>query len=396
MNSLLQLIEHGQSYWIDNLERRMLADGDLRHRVDYEGLRGLTSNPATFQKAIAAGGDYDAQIGQFLDRHPNTELGILREELAEALMVADIQAACDILRPVYTQSAGLDGYASLEVSPHLAYHTEATMDAARRLHRAVNRPNLFIKIPGTLPGLRAIEELLYEGININITLLFSVERYEAVAAAYLQALERRRDAGALLAPVASVASFFLSRIDVLVDRLLAQRIAPAGVAELQPNPARLLGRTAVANAKLAYQSFKRTVAGERWRSLAGQGAKVQRLLWASTGVKNSQYDDVMYIEPLIGPDTVNTMPESTIQAFANHGRVADTLEDGVDEAQQVMDGLAALGIDFHQVTAQLESEGVEKFIGPYESLLNTLGERIKAYRSRAKASGQAGLAPVSG
>ncbi len=376
MNPLLKLIDHGQSYWIDNLTRPMITSGRLRCRVEREGLRGMTSNPSTFQKAIAESTDYDDQIASLVtSRRPTPEV----QDVLEALMVTDIQEACDILRPVYEQSAGLDGYVSLEVSPHLAYHAAASIETARHLVEAVDRPNLFIKLPGTRPGLAAIEELLFEGININITLLFSVERYEAVAEAYIRALERRLQEGLRLDTIASVASFFLSRIDVLVDELLAQRILPGGTGDLQPDPASLFGKAAVANAKLAYQSFKRIIASERWKALERHGAKIQRLLWASTSTKNPNYYDLMYVEPLIGPHTVNTMPEKTIKAFADHGVVRDTVEEGVDEAHRVMGELTALGIDFGQVTAQLEGQGVQKFIEPYDALLNSLAEVCQRY-----------------
>jgi transketolase len=379
MNPLLKLIDHGQSYWIDNLTRRMIVSGELRCRVEREGLRGMTSNPSTFQKAIAESTDYDEQIASLIaGRRPTPEVA----EILEALMVADIQSACDVLRPVYERTSGLDGYVSLEVSPHFAYHAEASIHTARQLFQTVNRPNLFIKIPGTRPGLAAIEQLLFEGINVNITLLFSVSRYEAVAEAYLRALERRLEEGQPLGTVASVASFFLSRIDVLVDQLLSQRIIPAGIGNLRPDPAKLLGKAAVANAKLAYQSFKRIIGTDRWKELERHGAKAQRMLWASTRTKNPDYDEVMYVEPLIGPHTVNTMPEKTIKAFADHGIVRDTVEEGLDEARRVMDDLDALGIDFAQVTAQLESEGVQKFIEPYDSLLNTLADVCQKYIAR--------------
>jgi transketolase len=371
MNPLLKLIDHGQSYWIDNLTRRMTLSGELRCRVEREGLRGMTSNPSTFQKAIADSADYDEQLRDLIaGKRPRPEV----PDILEALMVTDIRAACDILRPVYDETAGLDGYVSLEVSPHLAYHPEASIHMARHLFETVNRPNLFIKIPGTRPGLVAIEQLLFEGINVNITLLFSVPRYEAVAEAYLRALERRREEGLPLDTVASVASFFLSRIDVLVDQLLAQRIVPLNEASPRPNPAELMGKAAVANAKLAYRSFKRIIAGERWKRLEERGAKLQRMLWASTRTKNPNYGDTMYVEPLIGPHTVNTMPEKTIKAFADHGVVRDTVEEGVDEAHRLMDDLAALDIDFGEVAAQLESEGVQKFIEPYDSLQKTLAD----------------------
>ncbi len=379
MSPLLKLIEHGQSYWMDNLSRRMILSGDLQSRVQREGLRGITSNPSTFQKAIAGSADYDAQIESLLAGRRSCPDVVA---LAEALMVEDIRRACDILRPVYEHSAGLDGYVSLEVSPHLAYHAEASVQRGRALWQAVDRPNLLIKIPGTAPGLAAIGQLLYEGVNVNITLLFSVERYADVAETYLDALERRREENLPLGTVASVASFFLSRIDVLADERLAQRILPGGGA-LHPDPARLLGKAAIANAKLAYQHFKQVLENPRWQALESHGARVQRLLWASTSTKNPDYPDLMYVEPLIGPSTVNTLPEATIRAVADHGRVADTLEQDLDEARRTMDELAALGIDFSQLTAQLESEGVQKFIQPYDALMDTLSDHCRARLNRS-------------
>ncbi|CAL1240241.1 transketolase [Candidatus Methylocalor cossyra] len=377
MNPLLNLLEHGQSYWLDNLTRPMIESGELRRRVEQEGLRGVTSNPSTFQKAIAESAAYRESIAQ---RVAESTADIDPARIGEALMVADIQAACEVLRPVHEQSEGWDGYVSLEVSPHLAYHAEASVEEARRLWHAVDRPNVMIKIPGTIPGLAAIEQLLFEGINVNITLLFSVPRYEAVAEAYLRALERRAQEGRPLAPIASVASFFLSRIDVLVDELLANRFLPGPGGDSEPR--RLLGKAAIANAKLAYQSFKRIIASQRFKALEAKGAKAQRLLWASTGTKNPEYRDVMYVEPLIGPYTVNTMPEATIRAFAEHGTVEDTLEQDLEEARWVMDRLAALGIDFDQVAAQLESEGVRKFIQPYDHLLEFLADQCRRLRQQ--------------
>ncbi|HYE35355.1 transketolase [Methylocaldum sp.] len=379
MDSLLKLVEHGQSYWIDNLTRRMITSGELQCRIVREGLRGLTSNPQTFQKAIAGSGDYDEQIEDIIgSRRPCPDV----HEIYEALVTTDIRNACDILRSVYDETAGLDGYVSLEVSPHIAHYTEASIEQARHLSQIVNRPNLFIKIPGTAAGVPAIEQLLFEGINVNITLLFSIERYEAVAEAYLRALERRIEAGRSPGSVASVASFFLSRIDVLVDQLLSHRIIPEIAGDLQPEPKRLLGKTAIANAKLAYQSFKRIIESDRWKALEDKGARIQRMLWASTSTKNPDYHDVMYVEPLIGPHTVNTMPETTITAFADHGTVRDTIEEGLDEARRVMENLAKLGIDFSLVTAQLENEGVQKFIDPYDALSESLAHKCQRYSNR--------------
>jgi transketolase len=378
MNPLLQLEQYGQSYWLDNLTRAMITGGELKQRVSGHGLRGVTSNPAIFKKAIAGSSDYDGQIEQ------RVEEGCSTQEVYEALVTTDVRDACDVLRPVYDTSEGLDGYVSLEVSPHLAHDAQASIVEARRLHQRVDRPNLFIKIPGTTAGLSAIEELLFEGIPVNITLLFSIERYEAVAEAYLRALERRVEAGRNLGDIASVASFFLSRIDVLADRLLAHRLTPTA-AQGESAAQRLLGRVAIANARLAYASFKRILESERWRALAAQGARVQRMLWASTSTKNPRYSDVMYVEPLIGPYTVNTLPESTIAAFADHGCVRPALEEGLDEAEQVMEQLHALGIDYHVLAEQLLNEGIQKFIDPYDALMDTLASYGRQHRNRRAA-----------
>ena len=372
-NSLVQLHEHGQSYWIDDLTRNMLRTGELKRRVQEESLCGVTSNPSIFGKAIAHGRDYEDQIKQA------TEAGCSIQEIYEQIVTADVRDACDILLPVFEQSAGADGFVSLEVSPHLAHDTQGSIQEARRLHAMVARPNLFIKIPGTAAGVPAVEQLVFEGVNVNITLLFAVENYEAMAMAYLRALKRRLEAGLPLDRVASVASFFLSRIDVLVDQLLGQRILAADAGNPESVPARLLGKVAVANAKLAYQSFKRIVDGDEWKALASNGARPQRMLWASTSTKNPAYRDVMYVEPLIGPHTVNTMPEETIAAFLDHGQVADTVETGSDEAKQVMRSIEMSGISFRQATQQLENEGVQKFIDSYDALLQTLADKHEKY-----------------
>jgi transaldolase len=351
----------------------MIRTGELTERVTEQGLRGITANPATFQKAIAGSDEYDEQI-----RHLIRE-GRMVSEIYEQLVVTDVRNACDLLRNIYEISGGIDGFVSLEVSPHLAYDAEGTMEEARRLFAAVNRPNLFIKIPGTAAGVPAIEQMLYEGLNINITLLFSIPRYEAVAEAYIHALQRRLREEKPVRTVSSVASFFLSRIDVLVDQLLYHRISPreAGKPSL---PSHLLGRVAIANAKLAYQSFKRIFSEDRWRKIETQGARVQRPLWASTGTKNSDYLDVCYVEPLIGPNTVNTMPEQTIDAFGDHGRVAeDSIEADLEKAHQVFEELVNVGIDLDCVTWQLEHEGVQKFIKSYDALMQTLSDKRRKY-----------------
>jgi transaldolase/glucose-6-phosphate isomerase len=381
MNPLLELQKHGQSYWLDNLTRDMIRNGELDRRVREEGLRGVTSNPAIFDKAMSKGDAYDEQI-EDLARD-----GLAVDAIFERLAVTDIRAACDILHPVFEQSQGADGFVSLEVSPYLVHDTDATMAEARRLFQAVERTNVFIKIPGSPAGVPAIEQMLFEGVNINITLLFSLSAYEAVAEAYLRALERRAGDGRDLRSVASVASFFLSRIDVLTDRLLGQRIRIPAVPGDTPAAERLLGRAAVANAKLAYRSFKRLFSGERWTALEAQGARVQRVLWASTSTKNPLYEDVRYVDPLIGPDTVNTMPDQTIRAFAGHGVVrAGAIEQDVDDAEQVMSGIAAAGIDFDCVTQQLLDEGMQKFVDPYNDLMATLqGKRVAVCGAAAAA-----------
>lgn len=373
---LLKLAEYGQSYWLDDLGRRMIESGELQRRVSERGLRGVTSNPGIFHKAIADSKDYERQIEKAV------AAGFTAQQLYEALMVTDVRNACDILRSVYDKTNGIDGYVSLEVSPHLAHDSDGSVEEARRLHNAVNRPNLFIKIPGTQAGISAIEECLLQGININITLLFSIERYEEVALSYTRALERRLAAGRPVAGVASVASFFLSRIDVLVDELLSHRIrTKAG-----PQVARLLGKAAVANAKLAYQRFNEILNTSVWKGLTEKGATVQRILWASTSTKNPDYDDVMYVEPLIGPHTVNTMPAATIEAFDDHGNVRATIEEGAEEAREIMIKLDQVGVDLQLVTTQLENEGIQKFIEPYDALLELLEFKREHYRKRAKAA----------
>ena len=372
MNPLLRLLEHGQSYWLDNLTRGMIRDGELERRVREEGLRGVTSNPAIFSKAISGGGEYDDQIERLA--REGRSLG----EIYEEVVVEDIRGACDVLRPVYDESGGRDGFVSLEVSPWLAHDTEGSIREARRLFRAVDRPNVLIKIPGTEAGVPAIEELLYEGINVNVTLLFSIEAYEAVARAHIRALERRLEEGSPVDGVASVASFFLSRIDVLVDRVLGHRIVPGRPPSGGPRPEELVGRVAVANARLAYRRFRDLHSGERWERLAEAGAEPQRMLWASTSTKDPLYSDVRYVEPLIGPHTVNTLPERTIEAFADHGVVADTVEESLEEAGAVMEGLAEIGVDFERITGQLLDEGVQKFVDPYDRLMATLDERRRA------------------
>jgi transketolase len=371
MNPLLKLNELGQSYWMDNLTRQLIQSGELTRRARDEGLRGITSNPKTFHEAIVHHAQYDLPI------RTAVSAGLQPQAIYEQLVVADVRDACDELRGVYDYAAGMDGFVSLEVSPHLAHDVQRSIDEGLRLFGEVARPNCLIKIPGTIAGLAAIEQLLFEGVNVNVTLLFSVERYEAVAEAYLRALERRLEKGRPIDSLHSVASFFLSRIDVLVDRLLRQRIRPPDVRQPEPQPERLLGRVAVANAKVAYQHFQQIVAGDRWRELQRRGARPQRLLWASTSTKNPSYSDVMYVEPLIGQKTVTTMPETTIAAFADHGRVSASLGEGLEAARQVMGDLEKVGIDFAFVAHQLENEGIQKFVEPYDDLLASIADKTR-------------------
>lgn len=372
MEKFNKLLEFGQSYWLDNLSKEIITNGELKKRIEKEGLRGITSNPSIFQKAIAKGNWYDEQIKQLAIQ------GRSREEIYETIVIQDIQDACDLMRPVYDTSNGLDGYVSLEVSPYLARDTEKTKAEARHLFSVVNRPNCFIKIPGTVEGVPAIEEMLYEGININVTLLFSIESYEAVAKAYINAMERRSEEGKPIDWIASVASFFLSRIDVLVDEKLHKEIIPGLSGGKQVLAHNLLGEAAIASSKVAYRSYKQLFSGEKWNKLAEKGARVQRLLWASTSNKIEGYRDTRYVEPLIGQNTVNTMPEVTIEAFRDHGKVVkDTIEKGVDDAMNILLELEQVGIDMKKITNQLVEEGIEKFIQPFDQLMKSIDEKMK-------------------
>jgi len=362
MSPLLELARFGQSYWLDDLSRQMIESGELQRRVTSEGLTGVTANPAIFRAALHASDAYDRQIRQ-LAVHP-------LNGIYEALIVADVRDACDILRPVYDRTAGGDGLVSLEVSPYLAHNTRGSIAEAQRLWNAVSRPNLLIKIPGTFEGIAAVEALLFDGINVNITLLFSVERYEEIALAYMSALERRRSAGQTLTGIASVASFFSSRIDTRVDQQLREKLA-GGMAKAE----RLLGKCAIANAKVAYRRFTELTSSGRWRVLEKSGARPQRLLWASTSTKNPAYDDLMYVEPLMGRQTINTLPRKTIAAFAKHGKVSASLEQGSDEAVQIMHDLHRVGIDVPEVTRELLDDGIAQFVDSLNDILQTIGTK---------------------
>jgi transaldolase len=339
----------------------------LKQMIDEDGLRGVTSNPSIFDKAIAETDDYNEAI-LALARE-----GKSAEEMYDALTVEDIRMTADLFRPVYDRLGGRDGFISLEVSPHLARDTDGTIAEARRLWKAVDRPNVLIKVPGTMEGLPAIRRLIGEGVNINVTLLFGLPRYRLVADAYISGLEDRVSNGGSLQHMASVASFFLSRIDVLVDPML-EKIAAAGGRDAEQATS-IKGQIAIACAKIASEIHKEIFSSERFRSLASHGAHSPRLLWASTSTKNPEYSDIKYIEPLIGPDTINTMPLETIDAYRDHGNPAPRLDEGIHEAHRLLKVLSGLGIDIDAVTRQLEDEGVNKFIKPYDKLINTLKEK---------------------
>jgi transaldolase len=363
---LHQLSALGQSVWIDYLSRDLLHSAGLARLMEEAAVTGVTSNPTIFQKAISQTTAYDDQLRELID-HEQDE-----KEIFVALAGRDIGEACDLMRSVWDQGRGLRGYVSMEVDPTLAYDTDGTLAEARRLHALVDRPNLYVKIPGTKPGLPPIEEMIAAGKSINVTLVFSLERHREVMEAYIRGIERLIESGGDPQPVSSVASFFVSRVDTETDKRLD---AIGGHDELR-------GRLAIANAKLAYQNWKEVFAGERWSALEAKGASKQWCLWASTSTKNPAYRDVMYVEELIGPDTINTMPEETIEAFQDHGEVALTLERGIDEARHLFEELEAVGIDVDDVTRVLEEEGVQKFSDSFAELLDGIrakrGELVSA------------------
>lgn len=357
-NKIKQLLSEGQSVWQDDISRQLIQSGSLKSAIETTGVRGVTSNPTIFQKAIGGSDAYDADIKNLLAK------GKSSAEVFQAVAVKDIQDACDLFRPLYDESKRGDGYVSLEVLPSLARDTSGTMQNARSLWKAVNRPNLMIKVPGTVEGVPAIRQLLTEGININITLLFSLNNYEAVANAYIDALKARVELGEPIDHIASVASFFVSRVDSAADKQL-QSIGTDAAKALE-------GKAAIANAVLAYEKFEELFSGEQWEGLAAKGAAVQRPLWASTGVKNPAYPDTLYVDTLIGPDTINTAPPATITAFLDHGTVARTVDNDYAGAHEVVSDLTALGVDIDAITAKLEDDGIASFISSYDDLLATV------------------------
>lgn len=371
-NALAALRRYGQSVWLDDLRHSLIDSGELSRLIREDGLGGITSNPAIFQKAIEGDEGYAAAIGTEVAR----ERGLSPKRVFELLAVRDVRDAADALAPVYQSSSGVNGYVSLEVAPDLAHDTHGTIEEARRLWREVGRPNLMIKVPATPEGLPAIGRLLGEGINVNITLLFARSVYERVAEIFIESLEGRVARGEPVAGVASVASFFVSRIDTAVDAAIERQLPEASGQE-RALLEDVRGKVAIANAKLAYLSYRRIFSGPRWQALLAHGARSQRVLWASTGTKNPRYRDVLYVEELIGPETINTMPPETLAAFRDHGRHRPSLISGVEEASQVLDTLQKAGISLPKITDELLVEGVNKFVEPYQKLLASVERRVR-------------------
>jgi transaldolase len=354
------LADVGQSVWLDYIQRSLITSGGLQAYID-KGLRGITSNPSLFEEAIANSPDYDEQIQELALQEKSAQ------EIYEELTVEDARRAADVLRPVFDETDGGDGFFSLEVNPHLAHDTHGTINEAIRLFALVNRHNVMIKVPATQEGVLAFQELIEEGININVTLMFSLSQYDAIAEAYLAAMEARAANVYNLEQIASVASIFVSRLDTKVDKMLDAFVTPKAEA--------LKGKIGIANAKIAYQHFKEYFQSDRWKRLADKGGRLQRVLYGSTGTKNPNYSDVMYVENLIGPKTVDTIPPKTLEAFLDHGSIALTLETRLDEAREQLNSLAGLGINLSDVTQELLDEGVENFIKPYDSLMKTITEK---------------------
>ena len=369
-NPLLELNALGQSVWLDDIDRGQLRSGLFGRLIDEDSLSGATGNPSIFEHSITHDTTYDEQMQHLL------ALGKSAQEIYEALAMTDVRTVADLLRPTYDRTNGQDGFVSIEVSPYLAQDTEGTLSEVRRFWETIDRPNLMVKIPSTPAGVPAIRQALAEGININITLIFSIENYRQVAEAYLGALEERSAKGQDISRIASVASFFVSRVDVLVDNLLEDKLKAVGPSAQQQLKA-LEGKAAIANAHLAYQEFKRLFGGPRFEALKQREARVQRPLWASTSTKNPAYRDVLYVEELIGPDTVNTMPFTTIESFHDHGLVRLSLEDHLREAKAQLAALADAGIHYDQVTRQLQEEGVQKFIDSFHKLFECIDKKRK-------------------
>jgi transaldolase len=378
-NPLLQLKTFGQSVWYDNIDRAQLISGQFKRLLDEDGVVGVTANPTIFQKSVSHGDAYDEQMTQLIKEGKSTN------EIYETLIVRDVCTVADLLRPIYDRTNRQDGFVSLEVSPELAHDTERTLVEVRRFWKMVDRPNLLIKIPATPEGIPAIQQALTEGININITLIFSLDDYRSVADAFLSALEERNAEGKEIGHIASVASFFVSRVDTLVDQLLEDRIKATSDSAEQQKLKSLEGKAAIANARLVYQEFKRIFSTPRFETLKHSGAHVQRPLWASTSTKNPAYRDVLYAEELIGPDTVDTMPLETIENFRDHGRVSRTIENDIPQASAEFAALEEVGIHYDQVTQQLQDEGVQKFTDSFHELFKGIDSKKQVIQERTGA-----------
>ncbi|HEY9636151.1 MAG TPA: transaldolase [Coleofasciculaceae cyanobacterium] len=374
-NPIFQIEQnYGQSIWMDNLSRTLIQSGELKQMIEERGIVGITSNPAIFEKAIIGNAVYDADIEAGISGGKSVQ------EIYESLIFDDIRNACDIFRPIYESSNGLDGYVSIEVPPNIALDTQKTIEEARRYYSQIGRENVMIKIPGTKEGLPAVEQVISEGINVNVTLLFSVDSYVETAWAYIRGLEKRAAQGEDISKIASVASFFLSRIDSNIDARIDAKLKE-GVDRIEKKAVleAIKGKVAIANAKVAYQKYKEIIQSDRWKALSEKGAKVQRLLWASTGTKNPEYSDVMYVDELIGPDTVNTLPPSTIDACADHCSPDSRIESNVEEAYKLLENLKDPDIDINlnEVMDELLDDGIDKFIKPFESLISSLQEKVQ-------------------
>jgi transaldolase len=376
-NPLIGLKEIGQSVWLDNLSRKLIHSGELKRLIDEDGLSGITSNPTIFQKAISGSTDYDSSLRKMIDKGVKDE-----KELFLGLAMEDVSDAADLLRPTYQSANGQDGFVSIEVSPDLAYDTPATISEARRLFSTLGKKNILVKVPGTKEGVPAIEQLTSEGVNVNVTLLFSTERYEEIAEAYLKGLERRARQGQPINEIASVASFFVSRVDTLTDKLLETRLSSAAPKAEKDKIANLFGKAAVANAKIAHEKYRSIFSGPRFLALKGKGGHIQRILWGSSGTKNPKYSDIKYVEELIAPDSINTLPETTIKAFKDHGQAKITIHDDLEEAARLFPELKSMGIDIREVTEQLEKEGVQLFSDSFFALLKEIAKKRDLFLSR--------------
>lgn len=380
VNHLLEIEDLGQSIWMDNLNRDLIESGELKRMIEEKGIQGLTSNPAIFEKAIKGNAIYDADIEKGI------KAGKSVLEIYESLIFDDIRKACDIFKPVYEQSQGLDGFISIEVPPNIALDTEKTITEARRYAKTIERENLMIKIPGTAAGLPAVKQVISEGINVNVTLLFSVDSYINTAWAYIEGLESRVAQGQDISKIASVASFFLSRIDSKIDEIIDAKLRNINDINVKAKLEAVKGKVAIANAKIAYQEYLKIIKTDRWQALAEKGAKVQRLLWASTSTKNPNYPDVMYVDELIGPDTVNTLPPSTIEACLDHCNVANRVTTNLDNAYHLIENLndPDIEINLEQVMEDLLTDGIDKFIQPFNSLMASLQDKVERLATVAR------------